>query len=317
MNAKVLSLLAGVLSLTAVQENPVPLVDHHYHLFNTTMTQVTPGLQPITASDAVRALDRAGVRRAVLLSVAYQFGNPNRPAVPNEYVAVQAENDRVSREVARYPDRFRGFCGVNPLKEYALAEIARCATDPYLRFGVKLHFGNSDVDLENMEHRARVREVFRVANASRMAIVVHMRPSVTMRRPYGAAVARTFLAEILPAAPDVPVQIAHLTGSGGYDEPGTDEAVAVFVDAIAKHDSRMAHVYFDLSGIAGLGRWQERAGLVATRIRQLGIDRMLFGSDSGTKEMPGTREAWAAVRQLPLTDAEFRTIASNIAPYMK
>jgi hypothetical protein len=44
---------------------------------------------------------------------------------------------------------------------------------------------------------------------------------------------------------------------------------------------------------------------------------MLFGSDSGTKEMPGAREAWAAIRQLPLTDAEFRTIASNIAPYMK
>ena len=125
MNAKVLPLLAGVLSLTAAQENPVPLVDHHYHLFNTTMTQSTPGLQPITASDAVRALDRAGVGRAVLLSVAYQFGNPNRPTVPNEYAAVQAENDRISREVARYPDCFRGFCGINPLKDMdALAEIA-------------------------------------------------------------------------------------------------------------------------------------------------------------------------------------------------
>jgi predicted TIM-barrel fold metal-dependent hydrolase len=312
MIIKVLSLLAGFLSLTAAAENPVPLVDHHLHLFNPTMTQVTSGL-PITASDAVRTLDRAGVRRAVLLSVAYQFGNPNRPAVPNEYGAVRAENDRVSREVARYPDRLRGFCGVNPLKEYALAEIGRCARDPHLRFGLKLHFGNSDVDLENMEHRTRVREVFRVANASRMAIVVHMRPSVTMRRPYGAAVARTFLAEILPAAPDVSVQIAHLTGAGGYDEPETDEAVGVFVDAIANHDSRMAHVYFDLSGVAGSGRWQERADLIATRIRQLGIDRILFGSDNGSK----VREAWAAIRQLPLTDAEFRTIAGNIAPYMK
>jgi hypothetical protein len=60
MNAKVLSLLAGIVSLSAVQENPVPLVDHHYHLFNTTLTLVTPGLQAVTASDAVRWLDRAG-----------------------------------------------------------------------------------------------------------------------------------------------------------------------------------------------------------------------------------------------------------------
>jgi hypothetical protein len=41
---------------------------------------------------------------------------------------------------------------------------------------------------------------------------VVLRLSVNMRRPYGAAVARTFLAEILTAARDVPVQIAHLTG---------------------------------------------------------------------------------------------------------
>lgn len=32
---------------------------------------------------------------------------------------------------------------------------------------------------------------------------------------------------------------------------------------------------------------------------------------------PAPREAWAAFRQLPLSDAAFRTIASNVAPYMR
>jgi hypothetical protein len=39
------------------------------------------------------------------------------------------------------------------------------------------------------------------------------------------------------------VQIAHLCGAGGYDDPSIDAALAVFIDAIAHHDRRMAHVF--------------------------------------------------------------------------
>jgi predicted TIM-barrel fold metal-dependent hydrolase len=163
----------------------------------------------------IKLLDQAGIRRAALFSIAYQFGNPNRPPIANEYEQVQAENDRVSREVARYPDRLRGFCGVNPLKDYALAEIARCAKDPQMRFGLKLHFGNSDVQLEEPRHVARLREVFRAANDARMAIVMHVRSTISQRRPYGATQARALLTEVLPSAPDVPIQIAHLAGGRG------------------------------------------------------------------------------------------------------
>jgi hypothetical protein len=46
-----------------------------------------------------------------------------------------------------------------------------------------------------------------------MAIVVHMRSSVTRQRPYGAKQTRVFLEQVLPAAGTVPVQIAHLTGA--------------------------------------------------------------------------------------------------------
>src|SRR5438034_9220553 len=103
------------------------------------------------------------------------YGNPNRPPVDDEYGKVKAENDWTSRQVARFPDRLRAFCGVNPLKDYALEELARCAKDPQLHFGLKLHFGNSDVDLHNAQHVEQLRRVFRAANDNRMAIVVHLR----------------------------------------------------------------------------------------------------------------------------------------------
>ena len=72
---------------------------------------------------------------------------------------MRAENDWTSQQVSRFSDRLRGFCAVNPLKEYALDELARCAKDPQLHFGLKLHFGNSDVDLDNPIHVEQLRRV--------------------------------------------------------------------------------------------------------------------------------------------------------------
>src|SRR6185369_16078153 len=105
---------------------------------------------------------------------------------------------------------------------------------------------------------------FRAANDARMAIVVHLRSTLSLRRPYGAEHARAFLTQVLPAAPDVTVQIAHLAGAGGYDDPLVDQALGVFADAVAAHDPRLAHVYFEVSAVAGVGQWHDRAGIIAT-----------------------------------------------------
>ena len=51
----------------------------------------------------------------------------------DEYAKVQAENDWVVQQMARYPERLVPFCGVNPLKDYALQELERCATMPRSR----------------------------------------------------------------------------------------------------------------------------------------------------------------------------------------
>jgi predicted TIM-barrel fold metal-dependent hydrolase len=301
----------------AAGQLPAPVVDYHQHLFGPATVERSRNLDLVTARDLIRLLDQAGIRRALVLSVAYQFGNPNNPPVDDEYAHVMAENDWTSQEVAQFPDRLRGFCSFNPLRDYALAELSRCAKDPQLHLGLKLHFGNSDVDLDNPEHVDRIRQVFRAANDNGMPIVVHLRSSVTKTRAYGAREAGVFLNDVLPVAPDIPVQIAHLAGSGDYDDPEIDRALGVFVDAIKRKDRRMVRVYFDVSGVAGSGRWRDKADLIVTRIRQLGLARVLYGSDGAGSAEYVPRERLAAFRQLPLTDAEFRTIANNIAPYMR
>ena len=74
------------------------------------------------------------------------------------------------------------------------------------------------------------------------------------------------------------VQIAHLAGTGGYDDPATDAALSVFVKAIERKDPPMENVYFDVCGIAIPGMWENKADPVVQRIRQIGTRRLLSGS---------------------------------------
>jgi predicted TIM-barrel fold metal-dependent hydrolase len=303
--------------LTAISCSAQPSIDYHQHLLSPELAKLGSLPAPFTARDLIPLLDSAGVRRALVLSIAYQYANPNRPPVADEYAQVQRENDWTAQQVAEFPDRLRAFCGVNPLKTYALAEIERCSRDPYLHYGLKLHFGNSDVNLDDPLQVAQLRLVFRMADKHGMAIVVHLRPSVTRNRPYGAREANIFLKQVLSTAPHVRIQIAHLAGAGGFDETSVDQALLVFVAAIARHEKLMRHVYFDICGVAGLGGWQNKKDLIAQRIRQIGVRRILWGSDGAFGGGMTPEQALQAYRNLPLTPQEFHTIETNITRYMQ
>lgn len=282
-----------------------PVADHHQHLFRSAVAPA-PGLA-LTAKDLIAQLDEAGIQKAAIFSIAYQFGNPNRPAVENEQARVRAENLWTLAQAAEYPKRLVAFCSVNPLKDYALPEIASWSK---AAAGLKLHFGNSDVDLENADHVVKLRDVFKLANRKRLAIVVHLRSTVSRKRPWGARQAQAFLDYVLPAAPDVPIQIAHMAGAGGYGDPGVDPALGVFVEAAARKDRRMSKVWIEVSGVF-MGNWEPHADRIAQRLRALGMKRILYGSD-----MPPSG-AWKAFRKLPLAPAEFRIVETNVAPYLR
>jgi uncharacterized protein len=319
MRLLILCVAFAILPVSAYSQS-APLADHHQHLFSPAIAALisppppAPAVRPITADDLVLLLDTAGIKRAAVFSVAYIFGGPAR-TIENEYEKVKAENDWTSEQVARFADRLRGFCSFNPLKDYALEELSRCAKDPHLRYGLKLHFGNSVVDYHNAHHIEQLRRVFRAANDYRMPIAIHMRASISQKVAYGREAALIFMNDILPAAPDVSVQIAHLAGAGDYADPLVDQALAVFVEAIAKGDPRTKHLYFDVTTVVRPKSSAEGLKLVASRIRQLGLDRILYGSDAAAGTPP--REGWALFRQLPLSNDEFRTIANNLAPSMR
>ncbi len=264
--------------------------------------------EPLDAQRLVAMLDAAQIKRAVVLSLGYWFDSPTRPSVRSAE-AMQAENTWTAEQAARFPDRLIAFCSLNPVSDSAAAAMRQCTADKRFK-GVKLHLSNSRIDLLNADHVRRLRELFAAANRARLPVVVHVRNSDS----YGAPEARVFLEDVLTAAPDIPVQIAHLWGGANFSA----EALAVYAEAVAARRPATRRLYFDVSDAALVASTPELAQVVADRIRQIGLDRIFYGSDAAFGNHPDPRGSWAAFRKdIPLSAAEFEKIARNVAPYLR
>ena len=83
-------------------------------------------------------------------------------------------------------------------------------------------------------------------------------------------------------------------------------------DAIQKGDPRTKNLYFDVATVAD-EQPEDKLKRFAARIRQVGVKRVLYGSDLGP---PYARQEWLTFRTtVPLSDDEMRIIAANVAPY--
>jgi len=287
-----------------------PRADHHQIVYSPAaaafMTSSTAQLEPVSARDVIPQLDAAGITRAAVLSVAYVYGQPER-SQDEEYARVRAENDWAARQAAEYPDRLVALCSVDPLKDYALAELARCAASPEFGRAIRLQPANGGVQLGDQEAVERLGRVFRSANARGMAIVLQLRET-------GAREARLLIEQLLPHAPDVPVQVAY---AGEREAAPQLAALTVLADAAARRDPRMRHVWVDVTAFARPGLTAADARRLVRRLRQVGMERVLYGSDAGIGADIRPRDAWAAFRSLPLTEAEAARVANNVMSYLR
>ena len=312
--------------------------DHHLHIQTETAAQnldqlrnalegEDPERKPShahTAADVIVALDRAGLEGGALLSVAYMFGFPDIE-VDDELNKVQAENDYIAAQAALYPDRLVGLCSVNPLRDYALAEVERCARDSRLS-GLKLHLANSDVDLLDPAQIDTLAALFRRLAELDLPALVHMR---TRNPQYGQQDTAAFIDGVLAQAPELHVQIAHMAGWGGYDD-ATDAALAEFARAFEDGRLDPSRYTFGLAATvfspAAAGDDEERAEQVrsanqrlAARIREIGTDRVLFATD--WPAWPPVDDASTGIERnielirsaLPLTEAELDEIMGNVS----
>jgi predicted TIM-barrel fold metal-dependent hydrolase len=303
-------------------------VDHHVHLNSPAIQAFLPEFcasmrrfggcdpaltTPHSVQDLLAAMDRAGIQRALVLSDGYLAESPiMEPQRPNAADLMRAANDWTVDLARSYPRRLSVFVAVDPLRSTALPEIARWRGNPAVA-GIKLHLTASGVDLRRDADVAALAAVFRAAAQARFAIVIHLRGQ---RMDYGAPDVQRFVEDVLPAAGDTPVQIAHAGGWGGLDA-ATLSALGAFADAIDEKPQRFRHVWFDLSGV-----WTDKSSdadkqaLIAT-IRRIGLKHFLPGSD-----WPYNGDNLAdyydrVYPELPLTPGEWEIIRRNVAPYAR
>jgi uncharacterized protein len=318
----------------------VPTADHHAHLqsetaarlLNETATLHASEASPekeksYTARDLISALDAAGIQRATALSEAYLLGS-RFVRVTSEAQVVDQENDWTLQQVKQYPKRLLGFCSVNPIRPYALSAIKHC-DDIGLRDGLKLHLAASHFRFDNPKELRQLQAVFREANRLRWPILIHLHPDDD--KWDGKRDSTIFLGQVLPLAPDITVQVAHMVGWGGYDR-SADAALTTFADKCTAQPKLCARLYFDISAVivppsaaqapAGSDlkfisdnqkNFPEGPARLAANIRRIGVDRILFATDW---PVMGIKEYVALLRtNLPLTSAEIDQIFQNAAPY--
>lgn len=319
-----------------------PRADHHMHIQSTLITDLLKEVQKVmpsafdgmsenifmerTGADAVRELDRAGIQQGVLLSAGYMFGFTATPLAPEEMARrMRAENQYNVDQARASNGRLVAFVGINPFLDNALPELEHWSHQPGAS-GVKLHLGNSRLDLGNAEQVEKLSAFFAAANKARMPLVVHLRGAA----PFTNANISSFIDTVLSQAGDLPLQIAHGGSFGGIDA-ATLEALKLYGDAIRRKAPGTANLVIDISAVAQLDlskiasvpkegieartadEW--RAAYVA-QMREIGMDRFVLASDWPALTTPA--EYFTAERKaLPVTDAEWTALCGNVAPYLR
>ena len=190
-------------------------IDVHTHLASPVLTELFagPDVVPVNADDLIARLDEANVRRAIILAAGY-FG---APVGWTDDTHMAPENDFVAGEVARYPDRLIGFCGINPLFDSAPAEVDRCLGLEGM-IGIKLHLEGSAVNLTDPDHVAGLTAVFDRIAEHDAPVLIHVADELG-----GSPDNRRFaaLAEILNTHPTV--RVAHAHCANNIDDHGIED----------------------------------------------------------------------------------------------
>lgn len=311
-----------------------PTVDHHVHLASPALEDYVEKLNKLdptafehlspdifsrpTAATALHILDEAGVKRAVLLSSGYLFLTGGKLSdAATEARELHDENRFVVDTALGSHGRFLAFVAIDPFDASAGDELAYWKNKPGVT-GIKLHLGAAGFHASSPEQVARLARFFAAARDANMPLVVHLRGG----GPFPKSEVQTFIDRVLSQAGDLPVQIAHGGGYGGAD-PATIDSLTAFGEAIARKAPGTKNLVLDISGVVmpdadakALGSSDAQLRIFVAEMRKIGLDRFVMGSD------------WPAIgrigpyydlmrRELPVTDAEWKRLCKNEAPYLR
>ena len=309
--------------------------DHHMHVVSPPMMKMLKEKDlPILLGEDHSAqvilswLDQAEFQKATILSAAYLWASPHiSPPKENVEQLIREENHWTALQQALCPERLRGLMSFSPLDtEAALREMARCDEKEGLK-GIKLHFDANGVDLMNPEHLRRVRPVFQEAARRQLPVLLHYGIKDDPEEPGGISpeALDLFLEEIFFKAPGLKMQFAHGIGLFSRD---TEASFRRLITRRREHREIAYNVWIDISAALvdqataeyyeGLlsATPEEEFRRIAERLREFGMERVLFGSDFDASPTLNPRDYSRFVREnLPLSPEEMERLFTNPGPF--
>ena len=264
------------------------IYDHHVHIMSPRLIKLfkdvgIPFSKPDAAySDIDTILERSKTNKMTLVSMAYLFGHPEFGKVENEYETVKAENDFVVKAREKSPETIKSFCGVNPLKDYALREVKRCHTE-LKADGLKIHSNANQIYLTEPEHLKKIKPIYEYAAENNLPVLLHFDNS---HPKFGEPDIKIFAEEILEKIKPIKINIAHFGTSGGFNAK-TKRVIDAFIKLYETNPKVRKHkILFDISAVAldkdseGVSKLTdaEFAELVIY-VRKLGFENIVFGTD--------------------------------------
>ena len=261
-------------------------IDVHMHAFSDETWS-----NQVTGDDLIKAMDEAGVAQGVVISAGY-FEGPWRmylstPLFGRSEARVRHENDYVAGLIRSHPARLIGACGVHPLDSWAMTELDRCVRELGFKV-VKVHPNAQRFDMDDPQVRSSLRAFFEEIGRLNAVALVHA---------YGRT--PDFQRRVLEVALETPATTFIFAHAFGDNLP----QIATLIEKAP------SNVFVDISGTAK--ETSDPQAFVGA-LRQIGLSRVLFGSDYPVFSPKQTLDA---LRQLPLTESEVALIVENRGPF--
>ena len=241
------------------------IVDFHTHLFPPDVRKsrekyfagesafellyASPKSKMIGAGEIITAMDEQGVDVSVV------FGFPWK----NLEIA-KRHNDYIAEAVARYPDRLKGFCCLDPCPSEAAAEVERCLTNGLCGVG-ELAFYRSGIEcviVDSME------PVMALCRERGVPVLIHTNEPVGHQYPGKTENTLLQIYDLVKRFQDNTIVLAHWGGG-------------IFFYSVLKKEVKevLRNVYYDTAASPFL----YDPDVFRMAIDRVGVDKILLGTD--------------------------------------
>jgi len=241
------------------------IIDFHTHLFPPDVRKsrenyfagesafellyASPKSKMIGAGEIIAAMDEQGVDVSVV------FGFPWK-----NLEMAKRHNDYIAEAVARYPDRLKGFCCLDPCPSDAAAEVERCLANGLCGVG-ELAFYRSGIEcviVDSME------PVMALCRERGVPVMIHTNEPVGHQYPGKTENTLLQIYDLVKRFQDNTIVLAHWGGG-------------IFFYSVLKKEVKdvLRNVYYDTAASPFL----YDPAVYRMAIDRVGIEKILFGTD--------------------------------------